>query len=135
MDAQKRIRVLMEEHGRTDYRLEKEASLPHSTVTNMFNRNNAPMLPTLQAVCIIIGARRLSPTDHHALPCGVIWFARPLDWGVMAYQPFGERIAGVAAGLALRLLYLIRVLLRQMVEAVLQMAVVGGRLRRCPRPR
>lgn len=73
MDAQKRIRVLMEEHGRTDYRLEKEASLPHSTVTNMFNRNNAPMLPTSQAVCFIIGARRLSPTDHHALPCGVIW--------------------------------------------------------------
>ena len=51
MDAQKRIRELMEERGWTDYRLAKEAGLSHSTVTNMFNRNNAPTLPTLEAVC------------------------------------------------------------------------------------
>lgn len=51
MDAQKRIRQLMEERGWTDYRLAKEANLSHSTVTNMFNRNNAPTLPTLEAVC------------------------------------------------------------------------------------
>lgn len=41
-------------------------------------------------------------------------------------QPFGEHIAGVAVGPALRLLYLVRVLLRQIVEAVLPAAVVGG---------
>lgn len=41
--------------GWTDYRLAKEASLSHSTVTNMFNRNNAPTLPTLEAVCRAFG--------------------------------------------------------------------------------
>lgn len=48
MEAQKRIRQLMEKRGWTDYRLAKEANLSHSTVTNMFNRNNAPTLPTLE---------------------------------------------------------------------------------------
>ena len=33
VDAQKRIRELMEERGWTDYRLAKEAGLSHSTVT------------------------------------------------------------------------------------------------------
>lgn len=55
MDAQKRIRQLMEERGWTDYRLAKEANLSHSTVTNMFNRNNAPTFPTLEAVCRAFG--------------------------------------------------------------------------------
>lgn len=55
MNAQKRIRQLMEERGWTDYRLAKEANLSHSTVTNMFNRNNAPTLPTLKAVCKAFG--------------------------------------------------------------------------------
>ena len=55
MDAQKRIRELMEERRWTDYRLAKEAKLSHSTVTNMFNRNNAPTLPTLEAVCNAFG--------------------------------------------------------------------------------
>ncbi len=55
MDAQKRIKQLMEERGWTDYRLAKESELSHSTVTNMFNRNNAPTLPTLEAVCNAFG--------------------------------------------------------------------------------
>ena len=55
MDAQKRIRELMEERNWTDYRLAKVANLSHSTVTNMFNRNNAPTLPTLEAVCRAFG--------------------------------------------------------------------------------
>ena len=55
MDVQKRIKQLMEERNWTDYRLAKEASLSHSTVTNMFNRNNAPTLPTLEAVCQAFG--------------------------------------------------------------------------------
>lgn len=50
MDAQRRIKQLMEERDWTDYRLAKESNLSHSTVTNMFNRNNAPTLPTLEAV-------------------------------------------------------------------------------------
>ena len=55
MDAQNRIRKLMEERGWSNYRLAKEANLSHSTVTNMFNRNNAPTLPTLEAVCQAFG--------------------------------------------------------------------------------
>lgn len=55
MDAQKRIKQLMEERSWTDYRLAKESNLSHSTVTNMFNRNNAPTLPTLEAVCKAFG--------------------------------------------------------------------------------
>ena len=55
MDTQKRIRELMTERGWTDYRLAKEANLSHSTVTNMFNKNNAPTLPTLEAVCQAFG--------------------------------------------------------------------------------
>ena len=55
MDAQRRIKELMEERRWTDYRLAKEANLSHSTVTNMFNRNNAPTLPTLEAVCQAFG--------------------------------------------------------------------------------
>lgn len=55
MDAQKRIKQLMEERGWTDYRLAKEANLSHSTIANIFNRNNAPTLPTLEAVCVAFG--------------------------------------------------------------------------------
>lgn len=55
MDAQKRIKQLMDERNWTDYRLAKESELSHSTVTNMFNRNNAPTLPTLEAVCRAFG--------------------------------------------------------------------------------
>lgn len=55
MDAQGHIRALMEERNWTDYRLAKEANLSHSTVTNMFNRNSAPTLPTLEAVCRAFG--------------------------------------------------------------------------------
>ena len=55
MDAQKRIRQLMEERGWTDYKLAKESGLSRSTVANMFNRNNAPTLPTLEAVCKAFG--------------------------------------------------------------------------------
>ena len=46
MDIQGRIRELMEERSWTEYRLAKEANLSHSTVANMFNRNNTPTFPT-----------------------------------------------------------------------------------------
>ena len=55
MDAQKQIKKLMEERSWTDYRLAKESGLSHSTVTNMFDRNNTPTLPTLEAVCRAFG--------------------------------------------------------------------------------
>lgn len=69
--TQKRIKQLMEERSWTDYRLAKESGLSHSTVTNMFNRNNAPTLPTLEAVCKVFGitlAQFFSEGDEpHAL--------------------------------------------------------------------
>lgn len=79
MDAQKRIRKLMEERGWTDYRLAKESGLSRSTVTNMFNRNNVPTLPTLEAVCKAFGITLTqffsegNPfTDHLESPITVI---------------------------------------------------------------
>lgn len=51
MDVQKRIRELMEKRGWTEYRLAKEAGLAPSTISNMFKRNNAPTLSTLEMIC------------------------------------------------------------------------------------
>lgn len=55
MDIQKRIKDLMKERGWTDYRLAMESGLSHSTVSNMFKRNNAPTIPTLEALCKAFG--------------------------------------------------------------------------------
>ena len=41
----------MDERGWTEYRLAKESGLAQSTITNMFNRNNAPTFSTLEAIC------------------------------------------------------------------------------------
>lgn len=51
MDALNRIQQLMEKHGWTEYKLAKEAGLPLSTVTNMFRRQTAPTIPTLEMLC------------------------------------------------------------------------------------
>ena len=45
----------MADRGWTDYRLCKESGLSASTVANMFNRNNSPTLPTLEAICGALG--------------------------------------------------------------------------------
>lgn len=69
MDAQKRIKKLMEERSWTEYKLAKEANLSHSTVSNMFNRNNAPTLPTLETICKAFGitlAQFFSEGDNSA---------------------------------------------------------------------
>ena len=55
MNIQNRIRVLMDERGWTEYRLAKESGLAQSTITNMFNRNNAPTFSTLEAICGAVG--------------------------------------------------------------------------------
>ena len=55
MDIIKHIKDLMDERGWTNYRLGKEAGLSQSTITNLFNRNNAPTIPTLEAVCRAFG--------------------------------------------------------------------------------
>ena len=55
MDIQKKIKGMMADRGWTDYRLCKESGLSASTVANMFNRNNSPTLPTLEAICKAFG--------------------------------------------------------------------------------
>lgn len=55
MDIKKHIKELMDERNWTTYRLSKEAGLSHSTITNIFKRNNAPTFPTLEAVCKAFG--------------------------------------------------------------------------------
>ena len=51
MDTLQRIHQLMEQRGWTEYKLAKEAQLPLSTITNMFRRQTAPTIPTLEMVC------------------------------------------------------------------------------------
>ena len=41
----------MTERGWTEYRLAKESGLSHSTISNMFSRQTAPSVPTLEAIC------------------------------------------------------------------------------------
>lgn len=55
MDIQKKIKGMMADRGWTDYRLCKESGLSASTVANMFNRNNSPTIPTLEAICRALG--------------------------------------------------------------------------------
>ena len=51
MDALERVRQMMDERHWTEYRLAKETGLPLSTITNMFRRQNAPTIPTLEMIC------------------------------------------------------------------------------------
>lgn len=51
MDALERIRSLMDARGWTEYKLAKESDLSQSTIANMFSRQTAPTIPTLEAVC------------------------------------------------------------------------------------
>lgn len=51
MTVQQRIRQLMEQRGWSEYRLAKESGLSQSTITKIFDRNTAPTLPTLEAIC------------------------------------------------------------------------------------
>ena len=55
MIIQKQIQDLMVERGWSEYRLAKESNLSQTTIANMFKRNNAPTLPTLEAVCNAFG--------------------------------------------------------------------------------
>ena len=55
MDIQNKIRELMEARGWTIYKLAQETGVSWSTIRNMFNRNTAPTLPTLEALCAGLG--------------------------------------------------------------------------------
>ncbi len=51
MDANERIKKLLEERGWTAYRLAKESGISDATIGNLFRRNTLPTLPTLEAIC------------------------------------------------------------------------------------
>ena len=51
MDTLRRIRRLMNQRGWTEYQLAKVAGLSQSTITNMFRRQTAPTIPTLERIC------------------------------------------------------------------------------------
>ncbi|MBQ8392790.1 MAG: helix-turn-helix transcriptional regulator [Clostridia bacterium] len=51
MDSLKRIRELLDERKMTMYQLSQRAGIPQSTLSNLFLRNNAPTLPTLEKIC------------------------------------------------------------------------------------
>lgn len=51
MEIQERIKEMMVIKGWSEYRLAKEAGLPQSTISHLFKRNNAPTLPTIEAIC------------------------------------------------------------------------------------
>ena len=51
MDANGRIRRLMDERKWTEYRLAKESGLSQSTIANLFKRNTVPSISTLESIC------------------------------------------------------------------------------------
>ena len=55
MDILHKITQLKEERGWTSYRLAKEANIPQSTISNLYNRENSPSLSTLISICNAFG--------------------------------------------------------------------------------
>ena len=55
MDAKIRIKQIMEEKNISEYRLAKQSGLSQSTISNIFVRNTAPTIPTLEAICNGLG--------------------------------------------------------------------------------
>ena len=51
MDANEKIRVMMESRGWTPYKLAKESHLSENTIANLFKRNSVPSIYTLDAIC------------------------------------------------------------------------------------
>lgn len=55
MDAKARIKQLMQTKNITEYRLAKLSGLSQSTISNIFVRNTAPTIPTIEAICNGLG--------------------------------------------------------------------------------
>lgn len=55
MDAKARIKQLMKSKNISEYRLAKLSGLSQSTISNIFNRNTSPTIPTIEAICNGLG--------------------------------------------------------------------------------
>ena len=55
MDCLARIKDLLNERGWTMYQLSQKSNIPQSTLSNLFLRNNAPTIPTLEKICDAFG--------------------------------------------------------------------------------
>lgn len=55
MDAKARIKQLMQIKNITEYRLAKLSGLSQSTISNIFVRNTAPTILTIEAICSRLG--------------------------------------------------------------------------------
>lgn len=51
MDIHKRLSMLLQERGWTEYRLSRACGLSQSTIGNIFRRQTVPSLSTLEAIC------------------------------------------------------------------------------------
>lgn len=88
MDVQKRIKQMIEERGWTEYKLAKKADLSHSTISNMFNRYNAPTIPTLEAVCAALGITLAQFFSEEESPAGMTEEQRKLfsRWSTLSEE-------------------------------------------------
>ena len=55
MDVLEKIKRLQREKGLSMAQLAKEANITPSTLSTLFQRNNQPTIPTLQAICKAFG--------------------------------------------------------------------------------
>ena len=55
INAQERIKELMELMHWSEYRLAKESGISKSTISNLFRKNQSPGLATLQSICDTFG--------------------------------------------------------------------------------
>ncbi|MCL2605162.1 MAG: helix-turn-helix domain-containing protein [Defluviitaleaceae bacterium] len=55
MDILEKIKTLQREKGWSMTQLAKEAELTPSTLSTLYQRNNLPTIPTLQAICKALG--------------------------------------------------------------------------------
>ena len=51
MDALERLQKILNDRGWSMYRLSKECGLSESTIANIYRRNAAPSIPTLETIC------------------------------------------------------------------------------------
>ena len=54
-ETAQRIKELLNQRGWSEYRLANECNLSQSTISNIFNRDTIPSIPTLDSICKALG--------------------------------------------------------------------------------